>query len=127
MKVFKRIVILSAELKSLEKHVNYGRTQNLKRLLDSKKYNYVEALGSYKGSQEKSFVVDASEDIIQQLRSLADFFKQESILVVDELQKATLIYCNGKKESIGEMISVSSLKGLENWTMINNDLMYTVK
>lgn len=126
MNVKKRIAIISAELSTLTPNENSLRTSSLENALKTKGYIYNEALGSYKGSLEKSFIIDASEDIIKDLMGLARFFKQESILVVDELQNAVLMYSNGKNESIGQMNQINSAKGLESWTLVNG-LFYTVK
>jgi len=126
MKNRKRVILVSAELKTLPSQTNEARTKSLENALKTKGYNFSQVLGSYKGSLEKSFLIDASEDILKNVHSLAGYFGQESILVVDELQKATLIDSNGQKEVIGEMKQVNSLTGLEGWTLVNG-LFFTVK
>jgi hypothetical protein len=126
MNIKKRIVILSAELKELTSLQNEYRTSSLKNALETKGYNFVQALGTYKGSLEKSFVVDASEDVLKPLQALAGFFRQESILVVNEDQKAILMYSNGQNEKLGQMTQVNSITGLDSWTLVNG-LFYTVK
>jgi len=126
MNTKKRIILISAELSSLTSPENDQRTSSLKNLLTNKKYNFGQVLGSYKGSLEKSFIVDASEDVVKPLQLIASVFKQESILVVDELQNATLLYGNGKIEKIGTMSQVNSINGLGSWSLVNG-LFYTVK
>ena len=126
MKTRKRIVLISAELSTLTGPENEQRTSNLKTLLNNKNYKFNAVMGSYKGSIEHSFIVDASEDIVGNLKALASYFKQESILVVDEMNKAALHYFNGKVDQLGEMIQVNSISGLDSWTLVNQ-LFYTVK
>ena len=117
---------MSAELSTLSSFDNASRTESLRILLTNKGYNFTSVLGSYKGKLERSFLIDASEDIVKPLQGVAGYYKQEAILVVNEDQKASLIYNNGKTEKIGTMTQVDLIDNQENWTLVNG-LFYTVK
>lgn len=117
----KRVILISAELSSLSKEANHSRTVGLEAILSWKGYKFSKALGSYKGSLETSFVVDASEDIVNNLMDIAKTASQESILVVNEDRKATLLYCNGKSEVLGEMIHIEPSEAIDSYTLVNGN------
>jgi len=126
MNTKKRVVLMSAELSTLSSFDNASRTESLRMLLTNKGYNITSVLGSYKGKLERAFLIDASEDIIKPLTGVAGYFGQESILVVNEDQKSSLIYANGKTEFIGTMGTIDNIDKVENWTLVNG-LFYSVK
>lgn len=126
MNLKKRVVLMSAELSTLNQTQNNDRTAELERLMLEKGLKFGPATGSYKGTLEKSFVIDASEDILPVVDELARKFGQESVLVVDENQKATLIFSDGKKEVLGQMMAVDHENAGENWTLVNGQY-FTVK
>lgn len=126
MNIKKRVVLMSGELATNSPEFNKYRTDELKGILTKRNYNFTQVQGSYKGVAEVSFLVDASEDIINDLLEIARFQRQDSILVVNEDQKATLIYNNGQTQLIGTMTQVDSIKGLDAWTLVNN-MYFSVK
>lgn len=121
MKNLKRVVLISAELSNLSKETNMSRTVGLEAVLSWKGYKFTKALGSYKGSQETSFVVDASEDIVNNLLEIAKTASQESILVVNEDRKASLLYPSGKSEFLGEMIHIEPSEAIDSYTLVNGN------
>lgn len=125
MNTKKRVILMSAELSTLTSFENADRTESLRMLLTNKGYNITSVLGSYKGKLERSFLIDASEDIVKPLQGVAGYFGQESILVVNEDQKANLIYSNGKTEQIGTMSQVNFIGDKDSWTLVNG-LFYSV-
>lgn len=81
--------ILSASDSSLETEVNQDRTTLLRKYLKERNVPFKELLGSYKGTQEHSFlVVDTIENVLQ----YAKRFAQESILAVDSDRQAELVF-----------------------------------
>lgn len=133
MNIKKRVVLISAELKGLSDAENSERSVKLGAHLTSMGLKFSRALGSYKGTCEKSFIVDASEDIIGKLKVTADWFKQESILVVqdDAARSASLHFIDtGKVQKIGSIVPLTALEASkeENWTLdLTQNLYFGVK
>ena len=73
--------------------------------------------GMYNGKSETSYVVD--EDFSHIVTSLAIEYKQESILYVDEIRDATLIFRDNKRVPLGKFKAVhhTEVKGLSNYTI----------
>lgn len=125
---FKEVIILSAELSKqhdLEKRHN---TYFLENSLKSKKIVYNKSTGVYKNLGEQSFVTLPKNDReIAYIKSVAfSDFNQESILYQDKRGDAYLIYSDGTKESIGKLRKVNSSLGLENYTIMNNEIYATI-
>lgn len=123
----KQFVILSAERSELNHFHNEARTQDMRLKLAmgrlGKPFNFVEAQGVYKGTKEKSFMVEVQDryDMLW-IKRLAEHFKQESILYVNEKNQATLLYLESKKiEKLGifHKVPKSVADNLEAYTMTN--------
>lgn len=87
-------MILSAEQAGLSADANAERTAMLARQLDARDLDFMPVTGSYKGAQEKAFLVLAAEDSPQWscVMSLARRYWQESVLSVCGSRLATLHY-----------------------------------
>lgn len=117
-------IFLSAELEG--RTDNPKRTEQLRSFLKRFKHDYTECLGVYKGSGELSFRVSNKPSIMALSMLAFKSFGQESILLVDTDNKATLLYSDGSKEDIGIFTKVDSEKNLDNYTIIGDDI-YTTK
>ena len=95
-------------------------------------YGFKKVLGSYNGQLEDSYMVIASEDkALDYVISIAKDFNQESILIVDENRKASLLklYESMTEEiELGDFVSITALEAqsLENWTLDGTNY-YSVK
>ena len=105
----KAFYILSAELEELSKRENAKRTDILRANLESDGIAFKECIGTYKGAEERSFLVFDRDFAL----SNADYFSQESILHVDSKRMAQLIYVapasdgSDLTEELGHWTSVS--------------------
>lgn len=101
----KGFIILSAELTG--HHLNESRTQDLRSRLKAgrlgKSINFVECNGVYKGTKEKSFMVEVENHYdFMWTCGVARSYNQESILMVDKRNQASLFYLESKKvEKLG--------------------------
>lgn len=78
--------------------------------------HYKQVLGSYKGVQEKSYVVD--EDFENVVFKLAKEHNQESVLFLDEVRDAYLVFIkDGRQVKIGKWQAVQDVKGLDAYTI----------
>ena len=133
MNIKKRVVLISAELKTLSQVENVQRTARLGADLMMFGLGYKRAFGSYNGSIEKSFVVDASEDTaLEHLRDLASEYGQESILVVqdDANRSADLFFTFPKTiQRLGSFQAITALESrdLESWSLVDNQYYGIVK
>ena len=115
----KTIGIISAQIgqESVENeraHVYLG-----KRLHDLG-LSHSEILGYYKGQPEKTFLcILESEEHITKLENLAFDFGQESVLISEPSRKSYLYFTKtGKRENIGTLEEVSSVEGLESFSIV---------
>lgn len=86
-----------------------------------------EFLGCYKGQTEVSFmdVID-SKNGLEKILDLAKKYNQESILKIDENNKASLIIVDTKDcIPLGQWTEVSSIEGLENYSVSQNGKIYS--
>jgi len=64
--------------------------------------------GTYKGVQERSYVVEALDNkALDTILHLAWLYRQECVLYCDDLRKATLIYSDGRKVPVGHLEPIS--------------------
>ena len=94
-------------------------------------FGFKKVLGSYKGSLENSYMVLCNEDkALEYVQSVANDFKQESILIVDENRVAYIDFldCPDKPVKLGDFVSITALEAqsLENWTLDGTNY-YSVK
>ena len=78
--------------------------QELIDILDESGRYWTEVEGSYKGDTEAAAMLSSTD--IDQWLEVAKKFNQESILFVDNVGKAMLIYTNGTSEPIGHWEAV---------------------
>lgn len=128
MNIVQQVVILSAELSTLSPEGNERRNSLLNDMITELKLPFKQALGVYKGTSEKSFVVVVNEQADIEVLSNFAFksFGQESILHQDANQLARLIYSDGKTEILGKLVQVSRdlIPSLDNYTIMD-DKVYT--
>lgn len=125
---FREVIILSAELSINDRTTNGFNTHKLINKLRAFMITSNEATGVYKGVSETSLVTLPKNDReIEYIKSVAfSDFNQESILYQDKSGDAYLIFSDGTKESIGKLRKVNSSLGLENYTVMNNEIYATI-
>lgn len=108
MNTVKQVVILSAEKSNLDRINNGKRTMLLEQMILDIGLNFEPALGVYKGSEERSFVVVINNNTdLETLKSFAfKNFEQESILYQDSNQEAYLITNGGDVIQLGKLTNV---------------------
>lgn len=94
-----KTIFLSAELSTLDSAENVRRTAILAGHLAVKGYAFRQLQGVYKGSKERSFAVEVSPKEVQSILDLAKSFTQESVLIVDEKNAASLLFIETKVKS----------------------------
>jgi len=112
-------IIISAELSTLSRSENEGRTKRLIELLDALPINYKPVQGMYKGSPEQSFIIDLSDGsvLVEEIIDIAlDDYGQEAVLTIDENLNGTLIYTDGTSEVIG------TFKPLDSYTRVDDQV-----
>ena len=87
----------------------------MKHLLDMHNLNYKEVVGSYQGTLEKSFMVDLDTKNLDFFKSMGRLFNQDSILFVNDLNQATLIFMDGRESiNLGKMKQVTEFEAKSN-------------
>lgn len=113
-------VVLSAELSTLNADDNDGRSDDLRRRLHSQfgKAAVDEVQGCYKGTLERSFVVQCCDHAdVGVLHKLAREYSQESILLVDSRRSSFLLYVDSlKMERIGHLYTQYEQPTTDAWT-----------
>ena len=81
----------------------------MKFLLGLTRVNFKEVEGSYQGVKEKSFMVELdTEHTLDFFKAMGRWFKQDSILFVNDLNQAVLIFMDNREVvNLGEMKEVS--------------------
>ncbi|MCI0564675.1 MAG: hypothetical protein MN733_39915 [Nitrososphaera sp.] len=96
------LVLLSAERSDVSDNQNAQRAQALLHTLIALGFDYQEAEGQYEGKEEKSFAVKLYPPIEEELDKLKriafNVFLQDSILVVDTQDRASLLYNDGHSD-----------------------------
>jgi hypothetical protein len=99
-----KTLFLSAELSTLDSAENARRSTILLGILHVKGYNFKPLVGVYKGSREKSFAVEVGVKEMKELIAIAKNLNQESVLIVDEKNKAVLNFLSdNSKQTIGKL------------------------
>jgi hypothetical protein len=128
MNTVQQVVILSAELSSLDAGSNARRTVLLNDMISELGLSFKAAKGVYKGVSENAFVVIVNNQL--DIETLANFafrsFAQESVLHQDSNQLARLIFADGRTELLGKLVQVDKeiAKKLDNYTIME-DKFYT--
>lgn len=126
----KQFFIFSAELSTNTDEQNHKNNMCLIAALKSLKIPFKSLEGMYQGTIEKSYLVEAKhEDLIL---AFAEVYDQESILFVDALSNASLIYLgrDNPEVKLGKFKQVAYLEALgrENYTRdVYNNTYWTVK
>ncbi len=95
---------------------------NAKTLLKARGIPYFEATGCYKRRREPSLVLQDVADNIKTVRQLANWYRQESILLIDANRHAILQTPRGDfVESLGQFNEVTQEESvfLDAWTECN--------
>ena len=81
-------------------------------------FGAAQALGYYKGNMELSIVLPLNPLNLVMAKNFADKYNQESILVVDELSNASLLYQTNKRLPLGKMKAIGDHEAnkLESYT-----------
>ena len=128
MNTVRQVVILSAELSSLDAGSNARRTVLLNDMISELGLSFKTAKGVYKGVSENAFVVIVNNQL--DIETLANFafrsFAQESVLHQDSNQMARLIFADGRTELLGKLVQVDKeiAQKLDNYTIME-DKFYT--
>lgn len=127
------VFIISAEQAKFEIADNMTFTAGLQACLENDKIPFKAVRGSYKGIEERAFVVNCS---LTQALTFAEIFHQESVLHLDTSRNATLHYTFNKptnvdvtKEKIGRFVACSEeeARAGQAWTYdIGQDTYYHV-
>jgi hypothetical protein len=130
MNTVQQVVIMSAELSSLNSVENVRRTLLLNDMIAELRLPFKQSIGVYKGSKERSFVVVVNDQA--EIDTLAGFafksFGQESILHQDSNQLARLVYSDGRTETLGKLVQVSKelTETLDNYTLMDGKFYTTM-
>ena len=111
---------ISAERYNLTKAENDRRTNTLERYLENQGLQFDHVCGVYGGVAEMSFRVHGH---FPDALAVADYFNQESILVVYPDDSAVLHYVDGRQsQSIGKFREVDEFEARkhEGYSIINN-------
>jgi len=129
----RNLIILSAELSSATFSGNRQRTETLRGMLEDLNLEFVEAVGYYEGSEEKSFVVFYKDQA--EYEAVTDFafknFHQDAILHQEDGKSFLVsqgLYTRTTK-FVGELVAVNpkETERLENFTIVNNRVFTTIK
>ena len=114
-------IFISAELSTESISRNVKATRLLEKLLNLKGISYSPVQGSYQGATESSCMVEGGIKELDVVRQLARLFSQDSILIVDNENRAMLQYMHGahKTESIGTFKQVDTVDGLGAYSVID--------
>ena len=84
--------------------------------LQHNKLKFKEVIGSYQGVSEKSFMVDLDGNFnLDDFISMGRLFNQDSILFVNDLNQATLIFMDGRESiNLGKMKQVTEFEAKSN-------------
>ena len=129
MNTVQQVVIMSAELSSLNSVENVRRTLLLNDMITELRLPFKQSIGVYKGSKERSFVVVVNDQA--EIDTLAGFafksFGQESILHQDSNQLARLVYSDGRTETLGKLVQVPKelAETLDNYTLMDGKFYTT--
>ena len=104
-----RVLICSAELDKLSETENKEATKYLRAFLEVHKIPYKEAIGVYKGAQEKSFVVvETKPDTFERIKRICfRDLKQEAVLIKDSDGHARLETESGDEVFLGRFGQIS--------------------
>src|SRR3990167_7433130 len=123
-------IFISAEKSNLTPAENVKRTVELKKILNEKKYNFVETSGAFEKTLEKGFGISIKdENELKAILGIAKQFQQDSILRVNGNKSASFIEAkSGKDSPSGIFAEVSEKEAREavGFTQIR-DKFYTVK
>lgn len=111
--------IISAERYNLTVEENKARTLAFVQEMLDLGLTFVAVQGVYKGTSEQSFIVNAHGMPTGWIRRKMRELDQESILVIEKDNSATLVYADGAAESLGKFQRHrGSLDGLDAYTKI---------
>jgi hypothetical protein len=123
------VIIFSTELVGLNSSQVKNRNDAALTSLTRKGIRFAQGFGSYKGNKESNFVclID-NQSQINDIKIIAEFFNQESILLVDANQRAVLLNGQvGTRTSLGRLIQVDKARALQefNYTELNGSYYVT--
>ena len=107
------MIFISAELTTNTKLENDVATATLKRYLKDNGKTFGTYQGRYKGANEVSFGVFATEKDTEFFLDAAKVFGQDSVLKLDASREGELIFSSGQVEPIGKMQSITEAEALK--------------
>ena len=124
--------LLSAELSTLPADINETRHLWMERMLINAALPFSVVQGSYKGGRKFAFLVllpkgyDSLE--YRTVMALARLNHQDSILYVSDQGRASLFYCDGRKEYVGvfRAVPAAEAEALGSWTRDTQGNYYVV-
>lgn len=136
----KDVYFVSSQLSNLSENENVRRHEELVNHLLAAGVPFQEVLGCYTGSLESSVLlpsktIQAPNGVtLEQVMEIADYYNQESILQVvqevreklGDLGETSLVYSTGEIEKLGQLVRVSSIRGLDSWSMFGGRI-YAVR
>lgn len=112
---------------------NLDNHESIKVSLRTNEIDFTEVSeSSYKGQKEKALILESTNyNKFSELKnialSIATDFNQESILLIENDDSSSLVYLkNLNQESIGQWTEVSSVNGLDSYSVVNGRI-YTIK
>ena len=112
-------IIISAEISTKTQEENKKRTDALLSWFRYSSTQYNEVTGMYKGSIERSFIINIEENELGLYLDLASSFHQEAILILDNDNIATLYYLETDKTEV-----IGQFQPLDSYTRVG-DTVYT--
>lgn len=129
MNLKKRIVIFSIQLETFKPSVE--EYKKLERQLTFNNIEFGKVTGCFKGKLEDSYACIADTDEkLRFIKYISNEYLQESILIINEDQKAFLYDCvTSVQKYIGNWTFISALEAqsLDNWTMDKEYNYFTCK
>ena len=133
LKLNRLLVVMSVERSTDSSTDNMRRTGAFKEWLNVNDYPYDEAVGYYKGAQEKSFVIQCLDfSDVGRLQEEAALAGQECIMIVDARNKAFLYYPDKcQLEQLGYMFQFNRAENPQRelpaaCTIIGDEVYYAV-
>lgn len=111
------MIVFSVFRQDQNTQVNFRNHMLVSELLHADLLSFKELVGSYKGTLENSYMVFIPFErlplAMEKIRKIAERYGQESMLYIDNENKAELLYLNGHVEKLGRFTSVPREEALK--------------